>query len=111
MSRFPSLPLLAALALAVLLTAQPALAQQKIFDPNIITCSEVMRGGDDLMELTTLFTYAFLSGLDFSQGLPVAALDQETFASTQNAVENLCARYPEHTILGMITAGLEGKPQ
>ena len=111
--RFRPIPAIVPAALvltAALLLPAPGQAQQA-FDPNTVTCAEVMRGGDDLMELTTLFTYAFLSGLDFSQGLPVSALDQETFTSTQAAVESLCEKYPEHSILRMIQAGLDGKPQ
>ena len=99
------------LCLPALLTVLSAPAQaQRAFDPNLVTCAEVLRSGEDLMELTTLFTYSFLSGLDYCQGMPVSPLDKDTFASTQAAVQNLCEKHPEYTILRMIGAGLEGKP-
>lgn len=111
MHRVPTSFALAALILCPALLALPSpCPAQQAFDPNTITCDEVLRGGEEIMELTTLFTYAFLSGLDFSQGMPVSALDQETFVSTQTTVESLCAKYPEYSILQMIAAGLEGKP-
>lgn len=107
----PAMALALLLALAALAAQGPDLAHAaEAFDPNTVTCDQVMRGSEDLQDLATLFTYAFLSGIDFAQGLPVSALDRETYQTTRAALENLCRDNPEYSLLRMIRAGLEGKP-
>lgn len=109
--RTPSSVLVLSLALVLALSSVLPVRAAQDFDPNSVTCADVIRNENGLADLTTLFTYAFLSGVDFAEGNPVSALDRDTFEATSAAVDKICRAYPEKTVLEMIAIGLSGKPQ